>query len=253
MGPSLPLASAYYRPGAVAEAQQLLTGENRVALAGGTIVNADREHGGIEVVDLQALGLATIAAEADRLTLGAMVTLSTLARDERVPEALGAIARAELPSTMRTRATVGGTIAAAATSAGVTTMGIADSVLAAGFLAHDGVVHLADGSSLPLAQLFASGLNARTLITAISIDPSGVTATASTGRTPADVPIVAAVARSTGDTVTVALTGVAATPALVDPDDPAAGLEPPSDFRGSADYRRTLAATLTNRAVEATR
>ena len=46
---------------------------------------------------------------------------------------------------------------------------------------------------------------------------------------------------------TVALTGVASTPVLIDPGDPTSGLEPLGDFRGSADYRLHLASVLTDR------
>ncbi len=78
---------------------------------------------------------------------------------------------------------------------------------------------------------------------------TGRTATARTGRTPADVPIVAAVGRHNGDTLLLALTGVASTPRLVDQTDIEA-LEPPADFRGSAEYRRHLAAVLIRRVVD---
>ncbi len=76
---------------------------------------------------------------------------------------------------------------------------------------------------------------------------------AATGRTPADVPIVAAVARSGPSSVAVALTGVASVPVLVDPDAPIAELAPSSDFRGSAEYRLELARVLSARALEAVR
>ena len=70
-------------------------------------------------------------------------------------------------------------------------------------------------------------------------------------RTPADAPIVAAVARRTPDQQTLlALCGVAQTPVLVDPDDVADSIDPPGDFRGSAEYRRAMALTLTQRVLE---
>jgi CO/xanthine dehydrogenase FAD-binding subunit len=44
--------------------------------------------------------------------------------------------------------------------------------------------------------------------------------------------------------VRMAMTGVAATPVIVDE---ASRLVPPSDFRGSSDYRRAVAVALANR------
>jgi CO/xanthine dehydrogenase FAD-binding subunit len=46
-----------------------------------------------------------------------------------------------------------------------------------------------------------------------------------------------------------ALTGVAATPILVEPGD-LAHLDPPGDFRGSSRYRRELAGILAKRVVD---
>ena len=64
-----------------------------------------------------------------------------------------------------------------------------------------------------------------------------------------DVPIVMVAGVRTGaDTVRLAATGVATTPVLIDLDALDA-LDPPDDFRGSAAYRRHLAATLGARVV----
>ena len=69
----------------------------------------------------------------------------------------------------------------------------------------------------------------------------------STERTPADTPIVLVVGRRNGSgRVGLAATGVADTPVRLDALD-LDGLEPPSDFRGSSDYRRHLAKVLTAR------
>ena len=242
----MPLATAYFRPETVEEASNLLGESNRVALAGGTVVNADRTHSGIEVVDLQSLGLGGIdagggsAAGAGRVSIGAMATLAAVADSEVIPDAVRTIARAELPSTLRSRATIGGTVASFD----------ADSVLVAALLVHDAEVSFADGSTQPLQDMLANGLDVGALITAVDFDPTGTTATASTARTPADVPIVAAVARSSAAGTTLALTGVADTVVLANPEDPAAGLQPPGDFRGSSPYRRSLATTLAERALK---
>lgn len=219
----------------------MLLEPNRRALGGGTVLNADREPPAIELVDLQALGLDGIEADGDRLRLGAMATLDRVADDPAVPPWLQDLARAELPSTLRTLATVGGTVAA----------GGAESVLLAGLLAADARVELAGTDPFPLVGLLVAGLPTGALVTAVTVDRTGTAAVAATGRTPADVPIVAAIAhRGSDGAVTLALTGVAATPVVVDPDDPVAALDPPGDFRGSPAYRRHLATVLSARALE---
>jgi CO/xanthine dehydrogenase FAD-binding subunit len=140
---------------------------------------------------------------------------------------------------MRTLATVGGTVVA----------GGWESELLAGLLAHDAAVHLAapgpgtQPDQRPLAALLADPQTlAGRIITAVDVCTDGRVAVARTGRTPRGTPIVAAVARrdATG-TVRVAMSGVAATPVVVD--HPAA-LRPPGDFRGSPGYRAELAAVL---------
>ncbi len=240
---------AYHRPEDLDGAVGLLAEPGRVALAGGTVLNADREPPGVEVVDLQAIGLDGIDPAGERLRLGAMVTLDRLADHQATPPWLADLARAELPSTLRTLATVGGTVAA----------GGGESVLLAGLLAAGAEVDLSAAAGaapgpVALAEVLDGALDAGTLITAITIEAAGSGSVASTARTPADVPIVAAVAARRADGSTrLALTGVAAIPVLVDPADPTAGLDPPGDFRGSADYRRHLATVLSRRAVEGLR
>lgn len=238
----MPTVAAYHRPATLDDALALLAQPGRIPLAGGTLVNARADVGAnAELVDLQALDLSGIEpdqATGPRLRIGATTTLSALAAHDTVPDWLATLARAEAPSTLRTLATVGGTVATNAP----------DSVLAAALLVCD-------------LDVERSG----PLITAITIDPSGPGAHAATGRTPADVPIVAAVARAAPDGPRLALTGVAPTPILVDPShpdrlaqqvadlDPQAGQSPPGDFRGSPAYRRHLATVLSARALEALR
>jgi CO/xanthine dehydrogenase FAD-binding subunit len=237
----VPLVAAYHRPTTLADALDLLSEPNRVVLAGGTTVNADREPSDIEVVDLQALGLGGIhETDAGRVAMGATTTLTELTESELVPDLLRRLARAEQPSTLRTLATVGGVVAG----------GGGESVLLAALLVHDAHVELAGADDRDLAGLLATGIPRGAIVTAVSIDPTGAGGYAATGRTPADVPIVAAVARHSGDGSVVGLTGVADTPVLVDPSDPLTGLDPAGDFRGSREYRLHLARTLTDRVLE---
>ena len=241
----VPLVAAYHRPGSLEEALNLLGSPQRVALGGGTTLNADREPCDLEAVDLQSLGLDVIApADGGRVRLGATATLDAVRRCDLLPDSLRELARTEQPSTMRTLATIGGLVAKAS----------AESLLLAALLAHDGRVELAGpGDAGPsersLAELLAAGLPSGALVTAVTVDPAGQTAVAQTGRTPADVPIVAAYGRRTEGFVAMALTGVADRPVLVDVFDPTAGLDPAGDFRGSRQYRLHLAGTLTARAM----
>ena len=97
--------------------------------------------------------------------------------------------------------------------------------------------------------MLRDGLSRADLIIGITLAGGGVTAIATTGRTPGDRPIVAALGRVGDDGIRLALCGVAPTPQLVDP---AALdlLEPPDDFRGSTAYRRHLAGVLSARVLE---
>ena len=239
----MPSVLAYHRPQTLDAASELSHRPNTRLIGGGTVVVPDaRVPGadGVEIVDLQALGLDTIAAApGESLTLGAMVRLGALAVDERVPALVRDLARRELPSALRNQATIGGTVA----------LGARDSVLVAGLLVHGAEVDIHGGGTMALADLLAADAPAG-LITAIRIACDGAGSIAATGRTPADDPIVAAIARDASAGVRVALTGVAATPVEVDPADPTAGLEPSGDFRGSSAYRLHLASTLTRRVVQ---
>ncbi|MGI9646870.1 MAG: FAD binding domain-containing protein [Ilumatobacteraceae bacterium] len=228
----------YHRPDTVADAVALLDG-TRLAIGGGTTIRHDGGGPPVEVVDLQALGLDAIDPDGDRLRFGATVSLHRLIDVPAVPGLLQRLARVEQPSTLRPLATVGGTIGAAD----------AESVLLAGLLVHDAVVHLADGRAIPLQEVLATGLGATDLVVAVDVAADGQGALAATGRTPADTAIVAAVARATSEGPVVALTGVAPTPILVDPGR-TDHLDPPGDFRGSPEYRRHLAAVLVARAIE---
>jgi carbon-monoxide dehydrogenase medium subunit len=236
---------AYHRPESLEEALALLAGTEADAtiLAGGTVVNGRPEEAPTDVVDLQALGLDAIRADGDRLELGSMVRLSDLAASDLAPALLRDLAKREAPNTLRNAATVGGTIAAADP----------ESELLAGLLAFEAtvtVVQSIGSESIPLDELLADrsrlGLG---IITSAVVEVGGDAVAERTGRTPADRPIVTAVARRAEDgSVRLALTGVDKTPVLVDP---AAldGLEPPADFRGSTVYRKELAGVLARRTM----
>ena len=87
------------------------------------------------------------------------------------------------------------------------------------------------------------------LIVSVALATDGTLANDHTARTPGDTPIVSATARRTASgELRVALSGVAATPVVASD---ASTLSPPSDFRGSIEYRRHLANVLIARVTKA--
>ncbi|HEY0950827.1 FAD binding domain-containing protein [Nocardioides sp.] len=235
--------SAYARPSTMDEALELLAWSGAVALAGGTRLGGDTSARRVEVVDLQALHLDGIRAEGEHvLRIGAMTRLQQLVDSDLVPEVVREAARRERPSTLRAQGTVGGCVAT----------GDAESELLAALLVHEAVVHLDTGQgtdALPLEALLAAlPVGPGRIVTAVTLRIDGTAAAAHTARTPADRAIVAAFARESERGRRVALTGVAATPVLVQPGEE---LHPVGDFRGSDEYRRALADVLTDRVVEA--
>jgi CO/xanthine dehydrogenase FAD-binding subunit len=215
------------------------TGTPRVVLAGGTVVNADPGFDPVEVVDLQSLGLDGIAAEGGRIRIGATTTLQTFADSPHVSNELADLARREAPSTLRTLGTIGGLIAQAD----------GESELLAALLTYEAVVTIVGESGSAdrdLAEALKAGPGGG-IISKVSIETGGTAASARTGRTPGDRPIVAAFARRAGDgAIRLAISGVASVPVLVDD---VAALDPPGDFRGSPEYRRHLAAVLAARVI----
>lgn len=242
----MPKIKAYHRPSTIDEALRLLnrSGVHTAVLGGGTHLTAHMDEMVDEVVDLQALNLTEINPAQSRLTLGAMVRLQTLVEDNRIPSWLRESAHREGPNTFRHVATIGGVVVGAGQ----------ESELLATLLVSDAEVHLQSkrGSQrLTLAEFLKDIPTALAggLVTAVSLATDGHTASARVGRTPADSPIVAAVARQDSHNMLhLALCGVAAIPILVQPDQIAA-LKPAGDFRGSSDYRRRMAQILAQRVI----
>lgn len=232
----------YHRPQGIDEAVELLNRPeiNSVVIAGGTGVSSAKLPDGTEVVDIQTAVASGLEMDGERLVMGAMTRLQDIVDSPLAPELIKDLAKREGPSTFRNAATIGGTIGAADPESG----------LLAGLLVHgaEPTVATPDGTrSVPLEDHLATPLTGA-IITSVSIAVDGEGAFAHTGRTPADTPIVAAAGRVVAGGFRIALTGVAATPVLVDLDD-LSSLDPPGDFRGSPGYRRALATTLTKRVV----
>lgn len=241
----------YHRPSNLDEALGLLArpGVNTAIIGGGTYLTAHLNEETDEVIDLQALGLTKINTSGDRMTLGAMVRLQTIVEDAQTPALLRETAHREGPLTFRNSGTVGGAVVAAGQ----------ESEFLAALLVFQAQVHLQSklgSSQVSLVDFLkdkTAALNGA-IVTAVSLTTNGKTATARVGRTPADQPIVAAVARlDPSGQLYLALCGVANTPILVDPAHVKAAVNPPGDFRGSGEYRRHMAATLAQRVVDEVR
>jgi len=212
-------------------------------LGGGTVLNGVPDSMPDEVVDLQELGLDTISRDGATLRYGATARLQDVVDHEWTPPALRDLAHGEAPNTFRNAATVGGTVAAADP----------ESRFLAGLLAYDAAATLVGPSGeerIPVAELLddRQRLDGKVIV-AVAIDVRGSGASAGTGRTPADTPIVlVAGRRHDNGNVTLAATGVAVIPINITIES-IGSLDPPSDFRGSSNYRRHLAGVLAARVV----
>jgi probable selenate reductase FAD-binding subunit len=243
----MPQLKAYHRPKTVPEALQLLARPqiNTVVLAGGVRAIVRLSEIVDEVVDLQAIDLTQVDFTGKGVILGAMVRLQTLVDDNRMPGLLRETARREGPNTIRHAATIGGAIAGPQR----------DSELLAALLVLDAQVKIqtiTDTKTISLNDFLLDVPAALSsgLIISVSLATMGKTATARVGRTPADTSIVAAIGRIADDgQIRLALTGVANLPVLVDPNNVKAAVNPISDFRGSKEYRRHMAAILTKRVL----
>lgn len=244
----MPKLKAYHRPSTIDEVLQLLarSGINTALIGGGTYLTAHMPETVDEVVDLQAVpGLNRVSYNGNQLSLGAMVCLQTIVDDAQAPDLLRQAAKLEGPNTLRHAATVGGTVA----------IPNKESEFLAALLVFEAEVHVQSTNGpkkVPLTNFFQDIPTALGggLITAVSLTTSGKTASARVARTPADRPIVAALARRDDKgQIRLALCGVANTPILVDPNNVKAAVNPPNDFRGSKEYRRQMAATLSKRVL----
>jgi CO/xanthine dehydrogenase FAD-binding subunit len=193
-----------------------------------------------EVVDLQLVPLKGISVSGATATLEGLVMLQTLADHDGLPDWLRGLAREEAPSTLRNMQTVASVMMAASP----------ESLLLAALLVADTEVMVQNAAGVTRAFLFDALVgNAAGFPTSLKLALDGVVAVAKVGRTPADKPIVAAVARRGAEGgVRLALCGVAATPILVSPD-ALESLAPIGDFRGSAAYRKQMAGVLSQRVL----
>jgi CO/xanthine dehydrogenase FAD-binding subunit len=247
----MPNVKAYHRPANLNEAVSLLSRPriNTAIIGGGTYIVAHMSDTVDEVVDLQAVGLTEVTYNDDQVKFGAMVRLQTIVEDSQAPALLRDAAYREGPNTFRNAATVGGVVVGASN----------ESELLAALLVFEAEVQIRTmqgARHLSLADFWGDIPAALKggIVTTVSLTTTGQTASARVGRTPADQPIVAAAARlAPNDQLYLALCGVAPTPVLVDPDNIKGVINPPGDFRGSAEYRRHMAAILAQRVIDEVR
>ncbi|MBX3001662.1 MAG: FAD binding domain-containing protein [Caldilineaceae bacterium] len=250
------LLNEYHKPATIREAIQLLgrTEANLVPLAGGSQLIGEletRSRRDVDgVVDLSGLGLGYIHIEDDHLCVGAMATISDLMAHPEAGALAGGIlrraARYEGQVNLRNAATIGGIVAAAEMDSELYAALLA---LGASIVTHDGqsetTTPLASTTPpLPAGEV-GRGFPSVGLITEIRIPRADLrSGHARIARTPMDRPIVAAVAVMGDGVERVALCGVAGRP-ILDGD----GINPISDFKGSAEYRREMAAVVRRRAL----
>lgn len=227
-------------------------------------------------VDLQKLQLDTIQKSVDnRIHLGGMVTLQAIYESELLKAEAGGI----LPEAAHISATLG--IRNLATVAGALTALVGPPDLALALMALDATVTVQKGEgqrrSLPVHEFVAAGARAlqrgEVLLEVSFASSPSFSALARVGRTPRDHAIVAAVAvieaengaiRRAGLALAGAnplpvrlmdveklLAGKTASAALLDQAAAMAEKQaaPQDDYRGSAEYRRAMAAVLVRRAL----
>lgn len=256
------MVPAYHRPASAAEAIQLKSrlGPGAVFLAGGTEVNNLHAPRPTALIDLAGLGLDRIETTQNGLRIGARVTFQQLIEHQEVPGFLKTAAYQMANRNIRNVATVGGQLGA--------NKSCADLIPA--LLAAEARVVLAD-REMPV-EAFLTG--APELIIAIIVPTTNRTfGLASHSRTASDISIVTAAASLTldGDMLRqpmLAIGGVA--PHVVrlheveksldgkplpSPEHLesliAGAVHPIDDLRGSAAFKRQIAAVLGARIVKA--
>jgi len=258
-----------HKPAALAEAVRLLAAPGVYPLYGGVALQRRSSPAVEEAVNLAQLGLDTAQDGDNALVLGTMLTLeearkACLARAEARPEAraLAALLAAEQPETLRNTMTLGDLLVERDPGSLVLTL----------LLALGAVIERADVAVLLTMSSFLSVDEdvARYLLTGLRVPygpAGGAIAWEKVARTPADAPIVGAVARvqagENGERFSaVALCGVAPVP-VGQPEvartydetgdiEAALGqlaLDPPDDHWGSREYRAEMARVTARRAL----
>ena len=248
------MITTYHRPTTLDEALTLIAHPNILPLGGGTLLSHRSLSDSIEVVDLQSLGLDTINRSGNNLELGATVTLQQLLESEDYPDKLKSALKLEAPLNLRNSATVAGTLVSCD----------GRSTFATSLLAMDAKINVVSqkkedetiniGDFLPLREQIRGKL-----ITKIIIPLNVKLAFEYVSRTPADKPIVcAALAQWNSGRTRLAVGGYGISPMLAMDGTESDGIETAArnafheatDEWGSAEYRMSIAATLTKRCLD---
>ena len=248
------MITTYHRPRTLDEALTLLSQPNTLPLGGGTLLSHSKADS-VSVVDLQLLGLDSLARKGNNLEIGATVTLQQLLESEHCPDVLKSTLKLEAPFNLRNSATVAGTLV---TCDGRSTFACALLALDAKLTMEHGPRNTKGQSSVVYGLGEFLPLRPRGLITKLTIPLNVKFAFDYVSRTPADKPIVcAALAQWTGGRSRLAIGGWGKSPSLAMDGTEAEGLESAArnacheatDDWGSAEYRMDVASTLAKRCL----
>lgn len=268
-----------HKPKTLNDALDLLAQPETVALAGGTALISERRKDVRAVVDLNELGLSYIREQDNAIVMGSTTRLAEIVRSSRIRDAgNGIVAQAAQLShagILRNQATIMGTLLVEPAGPLAAALGALDAqvMFVTGAPEHsEGQIPLIDFLRVPAAFL-KGGIATAVIIPIHSIKRRSALETV--GRTPRDKPIVSVCAALEIENGSVRAGGVAlggvdvavvraveaehlllnarVTDDLIERAVTVAVhvLTPPSDFRGSATYRREMARVLTRRALRA--
>jgi CO/xanthine dehydrogenase FAD-binding subunit len=246
----------YQRPETISQALALLARDkpSSYPLGGGTVLNQGLEEN-YAVVDLQGLGLGTIAKVGNQIQAGATATLQQLLNFLELPEDLHTAIKQEVNYNVRQMATIAGTIVSASGRSPLATVLLAMDVQLKrlNFDGSESVIKLGDWFPLRVVS------RPNALITQIVISSQIKLAFEMIARSPADQPIVcAAVAVWASGRTRLALGGWGTAP-ILGMDGPEAGgikeaglnvYSKAGDEWASAEYRQEMAGLLAQRCLK---
>lgn len=271
----LPNLQSYHRPNDLEEALRLIRRPGTVVLGGGTHLIPSGDPSVEAVVDLSRLGLSYVRSELEQVRVGAMTSLQQVADAPQMADLtgglIGQVVRLVAARNLRGQATVGGMLAGGGPEHPLLVLLLALDASLTIWAPEERRVGL-DAFLSYRQRLLHEGALITELTVRRAFGPTGL-GFAHVGRTPRDRPIVCAAAflmmeEGSCQEARLALGGVADRPVRASQAEhylrgqeptpsrieeaaglAAAPLQPPSDFRGSAEYRRQMAGVLARRAL----